>query len=1228
MKKKNKLNHPFLNISGLSEKDFYSKYPTEESFFKDYPQFAIPKAQLGYTIDDEDLKIAGSKMNYTGEIYPASMSTQVEYEKAARSLDPYNEGDSDADKKNNAARIAGMIKSAIPNMNIDSSSLVDATSGLVNYMDNIQNKQRELEYFSKQLRPVVGSSAGFLGDGMPMYMQEGGDIPFVEPDVIDPYVQDVQAWSAKVQADTKALEQSETPKFKNFGEAFKYHRNQYNKGNNEGIFEYKGKSYTTQLASESSNEFNAKRIKDVTPSKQNIVSTTKKAIGQEYKQNTGKSLNKKESFEIDRYLNETIADAKLRGTIPTPVSELPTYPQYYQGFEVNNNAQVSQGKFKTLNKKKDTEGWVPKDLVAKDVDNLTAQDWWDGTSDIRDAALLSIPFFSTVRYARLPTMIGDRVIKNTSQKLLQKGIKEIGGKGSQKLLRSTKEGLPEGKRMVEQWLKNMKPTSQSGSKTFNNWMKGFGKEPMQQGGIVEQPSHLRKPYKPNRATVTNYDAYGNPINIDSVAPITNAVNTQVFKPQNVTFDNNEYYKQNSDGSIAINVNRHLQDRTAQSGRIGADYTYGSNRGYAYEGTYGNKDYKPKQYMQGPRAYALGGKIYDNTDARLAYNSPQGNGYEDFVTDPSMANVLAENGEMIQFPDGSTTNIGGDKHSDYSGGEYMNLPQESRIYSDKLKADKDFTSDLLGRKVKKKFSISDLAKKFDTSKEEKVLANTNADSIATRTAEINKGLKTAKLDEIFNYQEMIKDPSILDSELGIPTMQDGGQIGIRRGGLIGFDSQGKPIYDKYDANIEATYDRNLNTIGQERVPGFNPNASVVDRQRAVFNSIPDELVLDYARRVPPTNKGVQFQNMPDFYTNADTYREANLNDDLRGVRMLNAKVHPFGTKDEYDTFINDSTPIQGTEYYLPNSEIGHTNLTYIKPQLGLNKLPNASTIDQSFDITPTSFSPYGVSPLSFTAPSDETITSENPKGNKKRFDWGKVAQGVKNGFNDVGDFVPEIFMGLNAMSDFPIFTSKFQPRYNNPIELNVQNQLNRNYSQARELLDIPGNPSISNAQAQQTLANLYEADNQVMSQKYNADLQNRQQVEQYNNQLENSANQMNMQRMDQFWDKVTARRANKEQDMNTIINSAYSKAKNKLMEKRAMSLYGQMFPHYQYNPMTGTMDFVQTDNSGSAFRVSTTEGSSPEDDTKTEVTSTEQTDEKGRKKTTLKKKVRSPNYGRH
>lgn len=339
----------------------------------------------------------------------------------------------------------------------------------------------------------------------------------------------------------------------------------------------------------------------------------------------------------------------------------------------------------------------------------------------------------------------------------------------------------------------------------------------------------------------------------------------------------------------------------------------------------------------------------------------------FNVDPMMANALVEGGEMMQLPNGDTVPITGDKHSDPSGGEYMNLPNGTRIFSDKLKADKEFASDILGKKSGK-MTFSKLAKKFDTSKEDAILNSAASDKIALQTAELMKSQKEMKLDMIFNNQESKKNPSA--------TRQ------FAKGGKV-------------------------------------------------------------------------------------------------GERLLN---------------------------------------------------------------------------------------------------------GISNVANNILDFAPEFTAAIQNMTDFPIYMGKYQPSYiSNPQQLNVNDSLNRNMSSVQPLLESnSGNASIDSARALQALANLHDADNQVLAQKFNYDAQQRQRTSEYNNQLANQANMINMQQMDRFWDKVTQRQASKEMTTRAIADSAYQKSKAKQFENRQLEALNTMFPHVAYDPVTGYQNIA---NQGDIWRVS-------------------------------------------
>lgn len=108
-----------------------------------------------------------------------------------------------------------------------------------------------------------------------------------------------------------------------------------------------------------------------------------------------------------------------------------------------------------------------------------------------------------------------------------------------------------------------------------------------------------------------------------------------------------------------------------------------------------------------------------------------------------ANVEVEDKELIQLPNGLSDTIYGKTHSE--GGEKMNLPQESKVFSEKLK---------IPIKGKKK-SFSKIAKPFETKKDIEHLESSTSDNINKKTAELNIALKNNVLDGIFEIQENAK-----------------------------------------------------------------------------------------------------------------------------------------------------------------------------------------------------------------------------------------------------------------------------------------------------------------------------------------------------------------------------------------------------------------------------------------------------------------------------------------
>lgn len=141
-----------------------------------------------------------------------------------------------------------------------------------------------------------------------------------------------------------------------------------------------------------------------------------------------------------------------------------------------------------------------------------------------------------------------------------------------------------------------------------------------------------------------------------------------------------------------------------------------------------------------------------------------------------ANVEVEDKELIQLPNGLSDTIYGKTHSE--GGEKMNLPQDSKVFSEKLK---------IPIKGKKK-SFSKIAKPFETKKDIEHLESPTSDNINKKTAELNIALKNNVLDGIFEIQENSKMSGLFGKKVQQETinnyeMKYGGKLPKAQDGWI-------------------------------------------------------------------------------------------------------------------------------------------------------------------------------------------------------------------------------------------------------------------------------------------------------------------------------------------------------------------------------------------------------------------------------------------------------------
>jgi hypothetical protein len=129
------------------------------------------------------------------------------------------------------------------------------------------------------------------------------------------------------------------------------------------------------------------------------------------------------------------------------------------------------------------------------------------------------------------------------------------------------------------------------------------------------------------------------------------------------------------------------------------------------------------------------------------------------------NVEVEGEEHIQLPNGFSQEIKGKKHSE--GGIPINLPQGTKIFSEKLKVPVSFLKEAIALDPKNqmlkslklpktgKVSYADLAKKFETKKYVDLLNSKDADAIQMTTAQLMIQQNIAKLEELFGLQEQNK-----------------------------------------------------------------------------------------------------------------------------------------------------------------------------------------------------------------------------------------------------------------------------------------------------------------------------------------------------------------------------------------------------------------------------------------------------------------------------------------
>jgi hypothetical protein len=135
-----------------------------------------------------------------------------------------------------------------------------------------------------------------------------------------------------------------------------------------------------------------------------------------------------------------------------------------------------------------------------------------------------------------------------------------------------------------------------------------------------------------------------------------------------------------------------------------------------------------------------------------------NFFQEKYEDPNNPNVNVENREVLHTPQGEAFKVHGNTHAE--GGIDMNLEEGTKVFSQHIKAPSEIAKRFV-KNAKTKMSFADLAGKFTTDKDLKIMNDPNSDKYAKATAAINFERKQEMLNQVFTAQEMFKKAAGLD-----------------------------------------------------------------------------------------------------------------------------------------------------------------------------------------------------------------------------------------------------------------------------------------------------------------------------------------------------------------------------------------------------------------------------------------------------------------------------------
>lgn len=438
---------------------------------------------------------------------------------------------------------------------------------------------------------------------------------------------------------------------------------------------------------------------------------------------------------------------------------------------------------------------------------------------------------------------------------------------------------------------------------------------------------------------------------------------------------------------------------------------------------------------------------------------------------SMANTEVEGGEVIQTPQGLSGIIHGPSHND--GGIPTNLPQDSKVFSEKLKF--NFNGN-------KKKSYADMAKKYATEKEHEIIQSKDSDKIAQDTAKMNIQFKNQKLEELFKQQESNKLEGKHGDEVAQKAIEDyqgqgdNSKFTKKYGGITRKMSVGgflpklvdgaehkdnnpslAPNYLHYFDSLDSLY-----SAAQQK--GYKGPKEIGQLQDFAIEKMPKE-TSDYLNMVPMTNKG-------------------------RELFGKDSQFTYLSPQDKFKAFKDDKWDFR------------YPSLNNNQPQINNNQ-PNVQQPTQTYNPT--------------------NLEINKIQGNQQN------NQG--NGFN-----ILPLPIG-NNYGESPVSTSKLNPHLINFRPEDIQGQVNDVNRSSKASNRFLPTDSVGYANIHQTFGNQTNALQNIYGQEFNRNQSGRMGVDQFNARELSSVDQQNLAERNRFQDLIQRRRGIKDTQLRSDENAS-------------------------------------------------------------------------------------------